>query len=55
MGEDGDKVKPGEVVELLQDPIFFVKKTPIMVWMLVANTGLSPMKINMTGWTIHHE
>jgi len=23
MGEDGDKVKLGEVVELLQDPIFF--------------------------------
>ena len=26
MGEDGDKVKPGEVVELLQDPIFFWSK-----------------------------
>ena len=28
MGEDGDKVKLGEVVELLQDPIFFWSKKP---------------------------
>ena len=41
----------------LAGPDFFlVNKKPIMVWMLVANTGLiTPLKINMTGWKIHHE